>query len=180
MNHHWDVNESGNPDFPYVRFTDADTTPRERKRRIRTSFRESTNDAATNWIVVSFLVVAAALLLVFLSGCASPGDVEQRHADELYKYHQDIATANEWNTHVLGIPASGWLAIILFAIIFGVGLLGYFGYLTYGVLEDRRRNKHAMQLKIADTQRIALQRGNCPVCGHVPSAEVEDGTGNKK
>lgn len=123
-----------------------------------------------NWCVLA--VLTAPLLL---TGCASPADVEQRHAVDMAQYQKDIATANEWNTHVLGIPSSGWLAIIIVGIVFGFILLICAGVWTWNVFERRADDRLKVAAMNSEVRKAIAARATCGVCGYVMTPKaVED------
>jgi hypothetical protein len=71
-------------------------------------------------------------LLLTLAGCASPGDVAATRDAAIRKADQDYASgidrAVEWNSHALGIPASGWVAILVsvgLVLVVTVGVVGW-------------------------------------------------------
>lgn len=105
------------------------------------------------------------LPLVFLAGCSSPADVERLHAVAETKYHDDIVFAQEWNTHVLGIPSSGWLAIIILSILSLLVLLICAGVWVYNVQERRARDRRLRDQGDFQLEQARVERGNCQVCG---------------
>lgn len=113
-------------------------------------------------------LLAAPLVLV---GCSSPGDVEQRYArrmgeaqedliraqqgvdDARRGYESDLASAREWDVHVLGIPASGWVFLLIVAGIVVSILAAWAIYQFRQTTDDRRvardnREKRANQLLV--------------------------------
>jgi uncharacterized protein HemY len=106
--------------------------------------------------------------LLLLAGCSSPADVERLHAEEMSKYQRDIETAQEWNTHVLGIPASGWLAIVILSILLAAVLLICAGVWAYGVQERRARDRRLRAEGLFALEQARIERGRCQVCGADP------------
>jgi hypothetical protein len=97
----------------------------------------------------------------------------------------DLVTANEWNSHWLGIPAAGWVLIfiitgVLVAIVLGVW--AYF-YNERRHLQQRRAHDLAVERERTEQKRLdalkeRIERDNCQVCGAAPVpdtviAEVE-------
>lgn len=115
--------------------------------------------------------IGALALLVLAVGCSSPADVEKRHAAVQAKYEADLAYAQEWNNHVLGIPASGWLTIIIFGSLLATGLLVAAGVWTYRTLERRANHRHQLAVEQQKTRRAELERGRCTVCGADPALD---------
>lgn len=113
----------------------------------------------------SILPVAVLLLL---AGCSSPADVERLHAEAETKYHDDIVFAQEWNTHVLGIPASGWMAILSLSILLTFVLLICAGVWVYNVQERRAVHRRAREQDEHALNRVRIERGDCQVCGSNP------------
>lgn len=106
------------------------------------------------------------------SGCASPGDVQGQYdsARDSFEsaretYDADMAYANMWNEHVLGIPAAGWVAITIVGAVMVTVLLGVGIYFWGRALGDRRRKAHELALEREKTVRKATERGPCPGCG---------------
>ena len=105
---------------------------------------------------------------LLLAGCASPGDVEvyyagRRIANEQVvtrtevEYHNALATANEWNHHVLGIPASGWLAILIIGIIGVVILAICGGTALYHLREQKIRCQANVDVEIERTKQRQIE-----------------------
>lgn len=111
-------------------------------------------------------------LPLMLAGCASPGDVEASYSRELgiaqeelahaqqgvdaarRNYESDLASAREWDVHVLGIPASGWVTLSIVGAVLLAVLLGWGIYLLRSALQERRallnnREQRAHQLAMA-------------------------------
>lgn len=132
------------------------------------------------WLAVS------PLLLVVLAGCASPPEtatLEQGKIDDAaddlanFQWRYDnavsvrdaaVAHAEEWNHHVLGIPASGWLTILIVGGVFATALLILSGVLIYNLLTNRslaKTRRYEARAKVA--AKIA-ERGACGMCSHQP------------
>jgi heme/copper-type cytochrome/quinol oxidase subunit 2 len=113
--------------------------------------------------------VIAVLALIALSGCSSPADVEKIHRDAESVYQKNLARAEEWNTHVLGIPSSGWLAIVILSICLGVVLLILLGVWRYNVQERRAADRRSEKNRQFELDKALVDRGNCHMCGADPS-----------
>jgi uncharacterized membrane protein len=107
--------------------------------------------------------------LVFLAGCSSPADVEKTHRDAESIYQQDLARAQEWNTHVLGIPSSGWLTILILSILSLLTLVILAGVWAYRVQERRASDRRTRMLAENELNKELLRRGNCWQCGADPA-----------
>lgn len=117
-------------------------------------------------------LVLAAALPVLAAGCMSPAEVESKHADAQRTYRDDLAAAEEWNQHVLGVPASGWVAILIAAAI-GLTIVLAFGIVSlHDSFEDRRRKAHGLALEREKTRQEIAKRGPCATCGTVPLREL--------
>jgi hypothetical protein len=81
------------------------------------------------------------------------------------KYHNDIAQAQEWNTHVLGIPSSGWLTILILSILSLLTLVILAGVWAFRVQERRAVHRRAREQDEHALDRARVERGNCQVCG---------------
>lgn len=110
--------------------------------------------------------------LMGMTGCASPGDVQESYnsARGTYEtakrtYDSDMAFANEWNDHVLGIPAAGWLAITVVVSVLGLVLLMWLTWLVARAIDRRRDDRRELALERERTVRQATERGPCPGCG---------------
>lgn len=136
-----------------------------------------------------------ALTPLLLAACAGPVDVEASYARELgtaqevlYQaqegvsaaerdYVTDLASAREWNVHVFGIPASGWVAILIFAsILLFIGLI-FLSLWARESLEDRRRKASALALAKEETRQaeLAAQKAEWDsVARYVPPAASTD------
>lgn len=110
-----------------------------------------------------------AVALAALAGCATPAEVEARYGRLEAERDAAVAAARAWDTHTLGIPASGWVVIIILAVLI-VGALAA-GAMVWGhhamVARHKARaaaaaNDHAVRLQLA-------RRPTCPVCAHDPS-----------
>lgn len=139
------------------------------------------------------LSVLSVLLLV---GCASPADVRAEHERALSSaqntvheaqdkirsenaaFPGDMATAERWNTHVLGIPAAGWVAIV--SIVGAILVIGLSVWATFAVEARRQRRRLEYDLEVERTRterkrveaaRVVAERGNCQVCGAAPVDE---------
>lgn len=106
------------------------------------------------------------------SGCASPGDVQGQYdsARDSFEsarqtYDADMAYANMWNEHVLGIPAAGWVAIAIVGAVLAAVLLGFLAWLAGRALAGRRRDAHELAMARERTVQAATERGPCPGCG---------------
>lgn len=111
-------------------------------------------------------------VLVLVAGCATPADVERLHATEQAKYQTDLAEAQEWNVHTLGIPASGWLAIILGCAALAFILLICAGVWIYRVQERRAEYQLDADKRRSELERVRAAKPACQVCGHNPSLEA--------
>jgi hypothetical protein len=112
------------------------------------------------------------LLPLTLAACASPGDVEASHARALGEaqeklaqaqqgvdnvqrgYESDLASAKEWDVHMFGIPASGWMVLLIIGAVLAAVLLGWGIYLVRQAGDQRRilvnnREKRAHELALA-------------------------------
>lgn len=114
-------------------------------------------------------LLGSPLLLV---ACASPADVESLHATEQAKYQTDLASAQEWNTHVLGIPASGWLAIILTGCVLTFILLILIGVWVYNARESRADNRMTEKRLEADVWKALAAKPSCSMCGYTLTPEA--------
>lgn len=142
-------------------------------------------------------------LLLALTACASPADVQADHDRTVRGYQDqirelqgnirhenqafagDVATAREWNQHFMGIPAAGWVAILILAtIVVGIGVVVWM-MLAHDSRDVRRQREHELALEREKTERArikaadeVIRRGNCQVCNAAPVpdtviAEVE-------
>jgi hypothetical protein len=129
--------------------------------------------------------VAAGLTLAAcaLIGCSSPGDVtadHERSVADLQRqlndadavYHDKLAIAQEWNEHVWGIPAAGWVTILSIVGVLALALVGVIVYLVARAREERRNQRHQLALEREKTLRVATERGVCPTCGAQPLTEL--------
>jgi hypothetical protein len=121
---------------------------------------------------ITGLLVATSTAVLTVAGCSSPEGVERVHQQNEVMYHEDLATAREWDHHVMGIPSSGWVGIFVLAIVATVVLLVLGGIALYHIAEDKRQNAHRLNAEKERTKQIALQRGACTCCGFNP-AETE-------
>jgi hypothetical protein len=112
----------------------------------------------SKWMVV--------LLPLILVGCASPSDIQNMHDAEVLKYQSDLSAAQQWDTHTLGIPASGWLAIIVVACLMGFVLIILAG--TWGYQWQQRRATHRMMQYKEDAavKRAIAAKPTCGMCGY--------------
>lgn len=135
------------------------------------------------------------------TACASPGDVRAEHdrivqsarddvreaqetiRTENVRFPGDLATAEDWNHHWLGIPAAGWVTISIFTAIGLTIALVVWLVLASDARKLRRRREHELALERDRTERQRLKvldeqvrRGNCQVCGGVPVPDevIED------
>lgn len=111
------------------------------------------------------LILVAVLATATTAACSSPGDVSAVYEQAQVTYREDMVTAQEWNNHVLGIPASGWLAILSVGGLIVSLLLIWTIVLVNDARLDRRRKRHELALRQEETRRLAATRGNCPGCG---------------
>ncbi len=116
--------------------------------------------------------IAVVALVATLTACSGPADVERRYREELARYDADMATAIEWNNHTLGIPASGWLVIVIVAVLVAGTLLVLAGVWTYRVVERRAANRHAIDKARHDVEKTRIERGRCTVCGADPQVDA--------
>jgi len=134
--------------------------------------------------VTAGLTLAACTLV----SCSSPGDVTADHErsvadlqrqlnDADATYHDKLATAQEWNQHVWGIPAAGWVTILSIVGVLVLALIGVIVYLVARAREERRNQRHQLALEHEKTLRVAAERGACPTCGAQPLTEL---TGQRK
>ena len=109
-----------------------------------------------------------------LAACSSPSDVEASYPRKLglaqealfqaeagvaaveRAQAEDLARAREWDVHVLGIPASGWVAILIFA-----SILAFIGLIVLGawfreVSADRREKATSLALAKEKTRQAEL------------------------
>lgn len=114
-------------------------------------------------------------VMLLVAGCSSPADVEQLHQQEMAKYQGTLASAQEWNTHTFGIPASGWLAIIITSIVMGFILLILIGCWVYNT-QDRRAEDRMITRKLdAEVRRAIAGKPTCGMCGYtLTPASVAD------
>lgn len=127
------------------------------------------------------------------AACASPADVQADHDrtirgyydsireaqdnvhDENARFRGDMATAQDWNHHMLGIPAAGWVAILISAsVVFAIVTIVWL-VTAHDQRELRRKREHVLALEQQKTRQRQLdvlaervQRGNCQVCGAAP------------
>lgn len=112
---------------------------------------------------------------LLLGACASPADVESLHATEQAKYQTDLASAQEWNTHVLGIPASGWLAIILAGSALTFILLICAGTWVYHVQQRRAEERTNARRGENEVRKAIASKPTCGMCGFtLTSKEIEE------
>jgi hypothetical protein len=114
---------------------------------------------------VQLSLVGSAGAAIGLSGCASPGDVQARYDTARTAYESDMATAREWDAHVLGIPAAGWVAILITGLVLLAALLATAGFFMHRTRMDRRAREHELAMDRERTVRAAAERGSCPGCG---------------
>jgi hypothetical protein len=123
--------------------------------------------------------MASVAPLFALAACSSPADVTADHeravrghqewlrsADATYR--DDLAFAEEWNDHFMGIPAAGWVPILVFACLLATILLVVAGISVYTTFEDKRHKAHDLALDHEKTLRVAAERGGCHMCGALP------------
>lgn len=123
---------------------------------------------------MALLVAIFLAIWLVVSACASPHDVRTKHAEELANYRGDLARAEEWNNHVLGIPGSGWLGIIMLACVLGAFLLVLAGIEVAGALGDRRSKRHQLDLEREKTAQVTAERGACKTCGAPPTVDLRE------
>lgn len=109
---------------------------------------------------------AALGLPVLLVACSSPADIQTAHQAEEARYQDLLASANEWNTHVLGIPASGWLAIILVGSLMVFALLVLGGVWAYHRQTDRAADRMTVRRLDAEVRKAVAARETCAMCGY--------------
>ena len=147
------------------------------------------------------LPVAPLFVPLLAVACASPADVQADHDRTLRGYQDtireaqgnvrhenvrfrgDMATAEDWNHHWLGIPAAGWVAIICVTAFVLMIVLTLCFVLTHERRVVRRRREYDLALERERTEQKRLdvledrvQRGNCQVCGGapVPDSVIEE------
>lgn len=126
------------------------------------------------WMVV--------LLPVILVGCASPSDIQNLHDAEILKYQSDLSAAQQWGTHTLGIPASGWMAIIITSIVLGCILLVCAGVWAYNVQERRASNAMVSKRMYSEERKAIAARPTCGMCGYTltPTGIAEEMSKNAR
>ena len=121
---------------------------------------------------------SALLSLLALTACSSPGDVQAQYDSLRDSYDSDMATAQEWNNHVLGIPASGWVPILILACLMVAILLGTLIFYISQGRSEKRAHLHALNLKREETLKAQATRGPCLTCGALPLAGLDKETKN--
>jgi type II secretory pathway pseudopilin PulG len=101
----------------------------------------------------------------------------------------DVAVAESWNNHWWGIPAGGWVAILIVASVGLAVVLSVWAYF-YNVrrrLRQRRAHDLSLERERTEQRRLAalkgqVERGNCQVCGAapVPDEVIEEVTRERK
>lgn len=131
---------------------------------------------AVRWAAASIVLSVVALVM---AACASPADVTANHEREIRgyqdalrdagaNYRDDLANAREWNDHFMGVPAAGWIPILIFACVLAAILLGFGGYRVFNAFADRRQKQYGLEVEREKTLRARVERGACPVCGTTP------------
>lgn len=118
-------------------------------------------------------LVALALALVACDSepeLAATRDAAIRKANN--DYAQGLITARDWGTYTMGIPAAGWLAIIIVAIVGFVILACVIGYWWKEALSDRRTNRQRLAVTQVETERERIRRGACLICGAAAPGEA--------
>jgi hypothetical protein len=146
-------------------------------------------------------VLDAVLGVTLASACttSSPADVEARlefareeHAsaaveadDELRRaeatYREDLAQAELWDQHVLGIPAAGWVPILIGFLVVLTGIMIWVIWLVSEARADRRRRQQDVDEKRVEAEQVVAverertrqkvaERGACTTCGAQPLA----------
>jgi hypothetical protein len=116
-----------------------------------------------------------ALPLLALAGCSTPSQVELQHAMDLAEkeqavaaaeraltevdrnYAEDLASANAWDVHYWGIPASGWVAVGIVAVIALAVGLGFAVHWLKESMDARRRNNVTLEVERQRTEQARLE-----------------------
>lgn len=119
-----------------------------------------------------YLIPAVIVGALAGSSCASPGDVERSqvaarasYEAKIADFDDELAAAQEWNQHSLGIPASGWVAIFVISAILAAILLGVVIYYVSRGREQRRDNQHRLDVEAEKTRQLSIKQGKCLMCG---------------
>jgi rubrerythrin len=140
-------------------------------------------------------LVALALPLL-LAACATPADVRANHERALdgyentirealddmqaanREYVRSLEVAERWDTHWWGIPAGGWVAILITVGVLLATVLGVWTYFADERRTIRRRREHELALEREKTEQRRLkalhqqvERGPCQVCGAAPVSD---------
>ena len=120
---------------------------------------------------------AALALGLLVTSCASPADVQAGYENRKIEdakmieddYHRALEHAQSWDHHVLGIPASGWLPIMIVALVFSMIITGVLIYQHHARAQAVEENKLKIALRHEEVLRTLVERGDCPVCSAEPA-----------